>query len=104
VPADRPATLPIVLVLGAASGAALVVAGLWLAAMGPRLWSPAGPPAVFAGIASLALGQLAFMCLIADRLFPGFARRGAWRVEAVLAVLAIESLAAAWALLLREAW
>jgi len=66
----------------------LVVLGIWLIALAPSTVYLAsatielGPVLRAMGaLATISAGQLVFLCLVADRLFPKASRRVVWSVE-----------------------
>jgi hypothetical protein len=75
-------------------GGSLVMTGLWLALSPPGQWPiSAGPVACrVAGVSVMAMGLFVFMCLVADRVFPGMGRRFGWRVEFVMIGIAVVGL------------
>lgn len=66
---------------------AMTLAGLWLLAGGPEAERiPQGFRFVL-GMTAIAAGQLVFMCLVADRVFPLADRRAVWWVEVFTCVV-----------------
>lgn len=77
---------------------ALTVAGLWLALAGWKVVPAARAACVVGGAFWIVSGQLLFMCLVADRLFPRASRRLVSPLEigtsvAVIALFALASVA-----------
>lgn len=53
----------------------MVVCGWWAVLSGPREWPILKGVCLLAGVTMAAGGQLVFMVLVADRVFPGASRR-----------------------------
>jgi hypothetical protein len=70
----RGASLSVLSALATAWAGALVVAGLALLTGSMGRWAMLGWGGVIGGITIIAGGQLVFMALVADRLFPAAAR------------------------------
>ena len=85
---NRPASLTILSLVATPWAAAMTLAGLWLLASAGRGDSGLSPVTRFVlGITALAAGQLVFMCLVADRLFPEANRRVVWWLEVFTCVV-----------------
>lgn len=71
----RRISLAVRLVAAAAWAWLMVVCGWWAVLSGPREWPILRGVNLPAGLAMAAGGQLVFMVLVADRLFPSASRR-----------------------------
>lgn len=96
--AKRRISLALLVSVAAPWAALLAVSGLSLLFAGPRLAALGETPRIVLGLAAWAAGQLVFMCLIADRLFPLASRRAVWWIEIFTSTLMIASLA--WLMLI----
>lgn len=96
--AARRRAIRAVLVLTATPWAlALSVGGLWLALSGWEVLPAARAACVVGGAFWIVSGQLLFMCLVADRLFPRASQRlvGPLEIGSSVAVILLFALAAA---------
>ncbi|MEO0483011.1 MAG: hypothetical protein AAF138_05265 [Planctomycetota bacterium] len=78
--------LPLCATLWAAS---LAVLGSWFWLEGPSAWPVAAELCRVAGWTISAAGQLVFLCLVADRLFPNAPRRVVLAIEGVTALAVV---------------
>lgn len=88
----RNLSLPLVVTSATAWAAGWMVLGLWLLFVAPAVLaggvgSVSLPPSlrVVAGLTAICAGQLVFLSLVADRLFPLASRRIVWPVELAIA-------------------
>lgn len=75
--------LSLTLLTGAATLWALgmSVGGTWLIFHGVERWRLPAEASILGGVFWIAAGELLFMCLVADRWFPGAARAVTWPLE-----------------------
>lgn len=85
---SRRLSLAILAVVATLWAAGLVVLGVWLLVLAPSTVRIASASIqldsilrAMGALATISAGQLVFLCLVADRLFPAASRRVVWPVE-----------------------
>ncbi|MEM9066738.1 MAG: hypothetical protein AAGB51_14760 [Planctomycetota bacterium] len=98
----RRLTLTLLLAVALPWAVLMTVGGLWLLMPGAAPAVLGDMPRAVLGVTAVAAGQLVFMCLVADRIFPGAERRTVWWIECFTCVVLFGGFA--WLILLAFGW